>query len=400
MREQQFKWIVNTKAREEIQKKGKTAFLSKEEIAKVRNFHRKFNEYAPTPLVELNHLASHMGVAKIWVKDESHRFGLNAFKVLGAAYAVGKLLAEKLNVSIDEISFDELKEQAEEKLGQITFVTATDGNHGRAVAWAAKQLGQRAVVYMPKGSSIERLNAILEMGAQGSITDMNYDDAVRLAARNAENNGWQLIQDTAWEGYEDIPKWIMQGYATMADEIQEQLGQKNIEKPTHILLQAGVGSFAGAIEGYYADLFGEERPIAMVVEPKDAACIYKSALINDGKAHGVSGDLNTIMAGLACGEPNPIGWEILRDYADAYFSCEDYLTEKGMRILGNPLEGDQKVISGESGAVGMGFITELFETKKFSPLMNGLKLNEDAKILIISTEGDTDIESYRRILWG
>jgi len=396
-----FKWVLNTASKKDSENSALTEFLSTEEITKVQSYHSRFDKYEPTPLVDLTNLAKHYGLEKIWVKDESYRLGLNAFKVLGAAYAIGKYLAQKLEVAIEDISFEQLKsEETKKKLGQITFTTATDGNHGRAVAWAAQQLGQKAVVYMPKGSSQERLNAILETGAQASITDLNYDDAVRLSADNATKYGWKIIQDTAWEGYEEVPTWIMQGYATMAHEIQQQLMDQNMDKPTHIFLQAGVGSFAGAILGYYTDLFGENRPVTMVVEPRLADCIYKSALINDGKPHAVTGDMQTIMAGLACGEPNPIAWNILREYGHAYFSCDDYVTERGMRILANPLSNDKKVISGESGAVGMGLLSLLLESDKFRELREQLKLNSSSRVLIISTEGDTDPDSYRRILWG
>lgn len=382
--------IINEKNQSGI--KASTDFLSKSEISKVVNFHSKFEAYAHTPLLKLDRLAEKLGVREIWVKDESFRFGLNAFKVLGGAYAIGKFLAEKLEVPIDELSFEKLKSKAvREKLGAMTFVTATDGNHGRGVAWAAKELGQKAVVYMPKGSAKRRLDAILETGAEGYITDLNYDDAVRLAAENAQKYGWIVVQDTAWEGYEKIPMWILQGYAAIAYEIEE--------KPTHLILQAGVGSFAGAILGYYSDLYGKERPITMIVEPENAACIYKSAGINDGKPYGVTGDLNTMMAGLACGEPNPIGWNILRDYGHAYFSCSDYVSARGMRILANPLGDDAKIVSGESGAVGMGLLSILLTDEKYKDIVEKLYINESSKVLIISTEGDTDPENYYKVLW-
>ncbi|MBB6218777.1 diaminopropionate ammonia-lyase [Anaerosolibacter carboniphilus] len=401
MRTGEVQWVINHQARHAGDRKVKLTFLSKDEIDQARNFHRKFEGYQPTPCISVDQLAAHLGIDKLWVKDESYRFGLNAFKVLGASYAIGKFLAKKLSTDIHALSFESLKSQeTRRKLGEITFTTATDGNHGRAVAWAAKELGQKAVVYMPKGSSQERLDAILATGAEASITDLNYDDAVRLAAENAKKFGWHVIQDTAWEGYKEIPAWIMQGYGTIGAEVQEQLQKLGIEKPTHIILQAGVGSFAGAIQGYYAELFGEERPMTIIVEPQEAACIYKSAQISDGKPHAVTGDLRTIMAGLACGEPNPIGWEILRDYSDAYFSCSDDVAEKGIRILANPLSGDMKVISGESGAVGIGLISLLRQDQRYEHLLKALKITKNARILVISTEGDTDPKSYRRILWG
>ena len=195
-------------------------------------------------------------------------------------------------------------------MGEITFVTATDGNHGRGVAWAANQLGQKAVVYMPKGSSQIRLENIRKENAEASIIDGNYDDAVRLADEMARKHGWVVIQDTAWDGYEDIPTWIMQGYGTLIDEAFEQLKEHSVEKPTHVFLQAGVGSFAGAVQGYLAAKFGHDRPITIIVEPDDANCLYRSAI--SGERQIVDGDMPTIMAGLACGEPNTISWEVLK----------------------------------------------------------------------------------------
>lgn len=394
------KYILNNKARNGTSEKANTDFLSNKVISKVRNFHKSFPEYKVTPLYNLDNLSKYLGVNDIFLKDESYRFGLNAFKVLGGSYAIGKYLAEKLNLDISEISFEKLKtSEVKEKLGDITFVTATDGNHGRGVAWAANQLGQKSVVYMPKGSSQTRLENIKKEGAEATIIDGNYDEAVRLADEMAKKHGWVVIQDTDWEGYEDIPTWIMQGYGTLIDEAIEQLEEVGISNVTHVFLQAGVGSFAAAVQGYLASRFGKERPIVVIVEPDDAACIYKSAKINDGKPHIVTGDMPTIMAGLACGVPNNIGWEILRDYSDGYLSCPDYVSARGMRILSSPLRDDNRIISGESGAVGLGALSLLMERDCYKDLREKLSLNEKSKILLISTEGDTDPQKYRNIVW-
>ena len=376
------------------------AFLSQEEIKSVRNFHATIEGYKATPLVSLDDLAKGLGVSRIYVKDESYRFGLNAFKGLGATYAIAKLLCEKLDVDINSISFDYLKSpEVAEKIKDMVFVTATDGNHGRAVAWAATQLGCKSIVYMPKGSSIRRLQHIKDAGADVSITDVNYDEAVRIAKRKAEEIGGYVIQDTAWEGYEKVPNWICQGYTTMASEAIDQMKLDGITKPTHLFLQAGVGSFAGAVLGYYANVFKGELPITTIVEPENAATIYKSALTNDGEPHAVTGDLETIMAGLACGEPNVVTWEILRDFAKAYVSCPDYVAARGMRILANPVDNDKKVISGESGAVGLGLVSLLLEREELKELKDQLQLDENSVILCFSTEGDTDPEHYNKVVY-
>ena len=369
-----------------------------ENAKKVNDFHRSFPEYTVTPLVNLTELAKSLGVARIYVKDESYRFGLNAFKVLGGSYAIGNYLASKLGVSISELPYEKLvSKDVKDRLGEITFVTATDGNHGRGVAWTANRLGQKSVVYMPKGSAAERLQNIRALGSDASITELNYDDAVRLANENAKKYGWVMIQDTAWEGYETIPGWIMEGYTTMAYEAVNQLKG---EKPTHIFLQAGVGAMSGSITGFFADLYGDqERPIITIVEPNKADCIYRTAEANDGRLHFVTGDMDTIMAGLACGEPCTIGWNVLRDHADNFVSIPDYVAAKGMRILGNPLPGDTRIISGESGAATLGFVAEVMQNESLDYLRKQLELNEDSRILCISTEGDTDRVGYRRIVW-
>ncbi|WZL75082.1 diaminopropionate ammonia-lyase [Clostridiaceae bacterium 35-E11] len=395
------KWIHSKEGRVHRKQKAATDFMEEKVIKEVRNFHKSFPQYTVTPLHALDHLAKELNVSKIWVKDESYRFGLNAFKVLGGAYAIGKYLSEKIGRDIKDITFEKLRsKEVKEQIGDITFVTATDGNHGRGVAWAANQLGQKSVVYMPKGSAIARLENIRAEGAEASITDLNYDEAVRLANKQAEENGWVMVQDTAWEGYEDIPTWIMQGYATIIDEVLEQLREQGVEKPTHVFLQAGVGSFAGGILGYLAAEFGEDRPVTAIVEPHKANCIYKSALANDGHPHSVTGDMDTIMAGLACGEPNTISWGILRDYSDMYISCPDYVTARGMRILANPIETDSRVISGESGAVGPGLISIVLENENYRELAERLNITKDSKILFISTEGDTDPIGYKNIVWN
>jgi len=371
-------------------------FLSKETVKKVCSFHKSFPVYQETPLVSMDGLAKELGLGGIFVKDESYRFGLNAFKVLGGSYAIGNYMAQKLQMDIADLPYQKMvSEEVRNKLGELTFVTATDGNHGRGVAWTANQLGQKAVVYMPKGSAPERLERIRAEGAEVSIEDMNYDEAVRLAYSMAKEKGWIMVQDTAWEGYTDIPTWIMQGYATMGYEIYEQLA----EKPTHIFLQAGVGSMAGAITGLFADICGEDRPIITIVEPNKADCVFRTAQADDGKLHFVTGDMDTIMAGLACGEPCSIGWDVLRDYADNFISCPDYIAAKGMRMLGNPPKGDTRIISGESGAVTLGCVAELMQNPSCRSVKEALKLDENSRVLCISTEGDTDKENYQSIVW-
>lgn len=377
------------------EKKKKCRYFDQVNAERVRAFHSKFNQYQPTPLVELSGLAAELGVSNILLKDESKRFGLNAFKVLGGAYAIARLVCRKLDMDLEQIDFDDLKSDfIREKLGNITFITATDGNHGRGIAWAAKELGQKAVIYMPKGSARNRINNIEKLGASVIVTNLNYDDTVRVALEESEKHGWYMVQDTAWEGYEEIPRWIMQGYMTMSLESVEQM--KAI-KPTHVILQAGVGAMAGSVAGYFSNIY-DEVPEIIVVEPSNAACLYKTATIGDGQIHKVDGELQTIMAGLACGEPNPLGWSILHEYASAFISCGDYISGNGMRILANPIRGDQRVVSGESGAVGIGLLN-LLSDDKLSELRKSLKIDNESIVLLFSTEGDTDVENYMKTIW-
>jgi len=394
----EMKWKLNDLPKIEDKEKLIT-FLSDEEIGKAQKFHESFPQYTVTPLVKLENLAKEIGVGGFYVKDESYRFGLNAFKVLGGSFAMGKYIAQKLGKDLSELPYDKMiSDETRKELGEITFYTATDGNHGRGVAWTANKLKQKSVVYMPIGSTEYRLNKIKAEGAEASITDLNYDDAVRLATDKANETGGLVVQDTAWEGYEDIPAWIMQGYGTMAKEAVAQLKDYGVNRPTHVFVQAGVGSLAGAVQGLIANAY-DECPITVVVEADEADCYYRSAEKGDGKAVAVGGDMPTIMAGLACGEVNTVGFEVLKNYATAFVSAPDWVAAKGMRTLGNPLRGDQKIISGESGAVPAGTVLEIMTNPEFKEFREAIKLDENSQVLVISTEGDTDPDMYKSIVW-
>ena len=391
-------YIVNQLSRKRDMVKASTNFFSLSTAHSVRKFHQTFPDYTPTPLVKLTHLADMLGVSHIWIKDESHRFGLNAFKVLGATHGLAYLIAQRLKMNAQELSFDLLHAPSvKEKLADTTFVTATDGNHGRAVAWATQQLGCNAVVYLPKGTYRARNESIKLHGAQTLIIDGTYDDAVQQAVEQAQKQGWILLQDTAREGYEEIPLKIMQGYLTIVHEALDQLEE---EIPTHVFVQCGVGSLAAASQAYLFELFGDERPLFAVVEPTRAACFYEPMATHKRKPKKLSGNLNTIMAGLACGEPSTLAWKTLRDYADVFVACPDHIAMRGMRILGNPLQGDDRVISGESGAVTLGLLTTVLTQASCRKIADALQLNESSKVLLLSTEGDTDPSMYRKIVWG
>ena len=392
------KWAVNHMPKTDDKS---LSLMSLEEAGKARAFHKSFPQYDRTPLTALEHMAEFLGLGRLYVKDESYRFGLNAFKVLGGSYAIARFIAKETGRDVSELPYSVLtSEELKREFGQATFFTATDGNHGRGVAWAANRLGQRAVVHMPKGTTKTRLENIAREGAQVDIQELNYDDCVRLAAREAaETPRGVIVQDTAWDGYEEIPSWIMEGYGTMAMEAGEQLKEAGEQRPTHVFVQAGVGSLAGAVVGYFANLYADNPPIFVVVEAQAADCLYQGAKAGDGAIRTVGGDMETIMAGLACGEPNTISWDILKNHVKVFISLPDWAAAQGMRMLAAPIKGDAPVTSGESGAAPFGALAAIMTMEEYADLKAAIGLNETSRVLVFSTEGDTDPERYKNIVW-
>ena len=392
------KWAVNKmpKTNDENLK-----VMGLDEVQKARAFHESFPQYTVTPLTKLDKMADMLGLGELYIKDESYRFGLNAFKVLGGSFAMARYIAKQTGKDVSELPYNVLTSDAlKEEFGQATFFTATDGNHGRGVAWAANKLGQKAVVLMPKGTTQTRLNNILAEGATATIEEYNYDECVRMAndmAMKTENG--IMVQDTAWDGYEEIPAWIMQGYGTMAMEAYDQLQEYGCERPTHVFIQAGVGSLAGAVQGYFANRYPENPPKVVVVEAEAAACLYKGAAHGDGSIQIVDGDMVTIMAGLACGEPNTISWDILKNHVDTFIATPDWVAAKGMRMLAAPIKGDKPVTSGESGAAPFGTLACIMMMDEYKELREHLGLDKNSKVLLFSTEGNTDPERYESIVW-
>lgn len=371
--------------------------MTVEEAQKARRFHESFPQYQVTPLANLTKIAHTLGLEKVCVKDESYRFGLNAFKVLGGSYAIAKYIAKTIGKDVDELPYEQLtSKRVKEQFGQTTFFSATDGNHGRGVAWAANRLGQKCVIRMPVGSTEIRRQHIEEEGAECTIETVNYDDCVRMVAKEAEQaERGVVIQDTAWKGYEEIPAWIMQGYSTMGDEAADQFA----ERPTHIFVQAGVGSLAGAIIGYFTNRYRENPPIMVVVEAAPAACLYQGAVAGDGNIRIMEGEMQTIMAGLCCGEPNITAWDILKNHVHTFLAVDDSIARFGMRMLAAPQKGDQQVISGESGAAPFGALAAIMTDPAYQDLRENLHLGRDSKVLLFSTEGDTDPDRWKRIVW-
>jgi diaminopropionate ammonia-lyase len=369
------------------------ALFSKAEREKIYTFHKSMGaDYTPTPLVKLDGLAAHMGISEFYVKDESQRHPLKAFKLLGGSYAVACIICDMLKVKIEDVDFDYLKSDVvKQKLGNLVFAAASDGNHGRSVAFAANRFNQGCVIYMPKGTAVDRIKNIEALGATVVVADGNYDFCGREVSRLSEEKGWVIVPDTASEGDPKIARNVMKGYLTMATEIIGELSTA----PTHVFLQAGVGSMAATMLAAIKLAYSEAAPQFFIVEPHKANCFYQSGKV--GKAVSVDGDLDSMMAGLSCGVPSPDGWEIIRDFAQGFISCDDLITANGMRILANPIAGDNKVVAGESGAVGTGLVEYMCTNEP--TLCAQLGLNKNARVLVISTEGDTDTENYRNVVW-
>lgn len=374
-------------------------FLLTQTVKNAHRVHRALPVYSVTPLVRLDSLAKRLGLKAVFVKDESKRFGLNAFKGLGGLYSLFRVICRELKLDAQTVTFEDIKKpELLEKIHKMVFITTTDGNHGKGLAWAAHQLGCEAHVYMPVGSSCARAEAIRSFGAECQIMETGYDDTVHMTAKLAAKNGWFLVQDTSWEGYIDEPTWIVQGYTTMAEEAALQIEESGFKVPTHVFVQAGVGAMAGGVVGFLADRYAEFRPQFITVEPEGMACIYRSAQANDGQVHEAIETGTTIMAGLNCGEPCTITWPVLRDFCSWYVKCPDYVAANGMRLLGAPFPGDTQVISGESGAVTTGLLSEVAGEANYAELKRMMGLNEDSVVLLFSTEGDTDPISYDRIV--
>ena len=335
------------------------------------NFHFSLKDYKPTPLISLPNLAKKYSVGNIFIKDESFRLGLNAFKGLGASYAINQIL--KINPKID------------------TFCTATDGNHGRAVAWSAKFFDKKSVVFVPFGTTKQRIEAIEKEGASVEVVSGNYDEACAYALKMSEENGWALVQDMAWFGYEEIPSLIVAGYLTLFTEIEDALNS-NIDV---VFLQAGVGSFAGAGIYHYLSRYGKNRPKIVIVEPNEADAILASFKM--GEISTSMGNSTTIMAGLNCGTPSLGVWDLIKNGVDVSIKIDDKYARKTMRELYTPNGSDKRVISGESGVGGLAGFIAILEEDELKPLIKELNLNKNSNILFISTEGATDIKMFNEI---
>lgn len=350
--------------------------------------------YAPTPLVALPGLAASAGVGTLWCKDEGQRFHLKSFKALGGAYAVLRLLQERLarEHGVAEVSARDLVAGKHGSLTKdITVTCATDGNHGRSVAWGAEMFGCRCVIYLHAGVSRTREAEIARFGAEMRRVPGGYDDSVRVAAEEAEHNGWFVISDTSWPGYETVPARVMQGYTIMANEIAQQLPDG--ARPTHLFIQGGVGGLAAAVAGHFWMIWGDAQPHTIVVEPERADCIYRS--VEAGRPTAVEGDVETFMACLAAAEMSPLAWEILRHAADDVIALPDEAAEATMRLLAEGAFGDPPLVAGESGCAA---VAGLIAAAGDAAVRDALDLGMDSKVVVIGSEGATDADIYARVV--
>ena len=345
--------------------------------------------YQPTPLHSLQDIADEVGVEAIYYKDEAHRFGLGSFKALGGSYSVLCLLTEQLSEKLGrDVSFDEVKSgQFADLIRQITVTSATDGNHGRSVAWGAQQFGCRCVIFIHAEVSESRKQAMEAFGAQVIRVEGNYDDSVSIAAETAEKEGWFVTSDTSYEGYVDPPRNVMAGYCVMLKEIMAQLPDETAL--THIFIQGGCGGLAGAVNAYLWQQRGASTPRIVIVEPHFADCLYQSA-INQQRTY-VNIQEESLMAGLSCGEVSMIGWQIMEKGISDFLTIGEDIVAPTMKLLANR---EQRIIAGESAIAGL---AALIGCSKQPPMFTDLGLDRFSKVLMLGTEGATDPEIYEQL---
>ena len=361
----------------------------------VTELHRSIPGYQPTPLVELSSLARALSLGRILVKDESRRFGLKAFKALGGSYAVYRFVAEYLASAGRPCprAGQFYSESGFLHPGELTFSTATDGNHGRGVAWAAKLLHQRAMIFMPRGTVRARIDNIKNEGAEVVVVDGSYDDAVSLCAREAEARGWQIISDTSWPGYEMIPRWIMAGYLTLFREIESAVDVGT--RIDCVIVQGGVGALAGAAAWYFRKESRWPEAKLVSVEPVEAACLLES-IESGGEPVLSKGRQDSIMAGLNCGMPSLTAWPLIKQGFDMFLAIPDSSCVEAMRRYYFSTSGDRGIVSGESGAAGLAALLDLMSKPEFCEARSYLGLGHDCTVLLLNTEGDTDPTGFTR----
>ena len=367
--------------------------LSPAECAAAQTVIGAWAGYAPSPLLSLDGLAAEIGVAEVLYKDESSRFGLGSFKALGGAYAVLRLLASEIGRQTGRAVSDADIETGRYVgiAGRIVVVTATDGNHGRSVAWGARRFGCKCIVYMHAGVSKGRARAIQALGATVVWVTGSYDDSVARARQEAAKHGWYVVADTSYEGYTDIPRHVMAGYTLMMAEVEKQLPAER--PPSHVFVQGGVGGLAAAVCAHLWQTLGAARPRFIVVEPDRADCLFQSA--KNGTPTAVDIVEETVMAGLSCGEVSALAWRILAPGADDFMRIADDLVAPVMRLLASGVNGDRPAVAGESAVAGL---AALIAAQRRPDMARALALDTSSRVLVIGTEGATDPDVYQALV--
>ena len=367
--------------------------LTEQDFANAWDEITAWNGYEATPLVDLEALAGTLTVSKILYKHEGPRFGLGSFKALGAAYAALRVLQREVSQRVGQgahLSSIRNGEHAE-ICSQITLVSPTDGNHGRSLAWGCQRFGVPCRIYIHAEVSEGRAQAMRDLGAEVIRIDGDYDDSVALARNEAEENGWFVVSDTSWPGYSEPPRDVMAGYGVMTREVCEALDQA----PTHVFLQGGVGGLAASVAAALRQYWKDNSPRVVVVEPELAACLYESA--KAGTATTVEIAEETIMAGLSCGEPSQMAWEILEQEASDFLTIPESIVAPTVRLLARLLDGDPEVEAGESAVAGLAALIAAGQNPELS---STLGLDAQSRVLLIGSEGITDPEIFASIMAG
>jgi len=324
--------------------------------------------YDPTPLIKLNKLNKELNFKEIYYKDEDKRFDLKSFKALGGAFAVYKIATEKKNIIVS---------------------TATAGNHGRSVAWGAQRLGIKCKIFISEHVSEARALAMENLDAEVIRVKGNYDDSLKECIKQSEKNDWEIVQDVSWEGYKEVPKLIMAGYAIMIKEIVDEIASNSI---THVFLQAGVGGMAAAMIAGFAK-FSTNIPKFIIVEPENANCVFKS--IENNKPTTVNIIKETIMGGMSCGDVSTVAWEILKNSVNYSLTISDDAISTVVALLAKAKLSDEKIIAGECAVPGIIALIGLFKNKDY---LNKLELNSNSRVLLFGCEGLTDNKMYQKLL--